>query len=150
MTQVRLAGLGIDRERRLGDTIVRAVHSALGGSLATLLDWHGYVSVKFSVSIDPPAARQGWRKAAVRSALHLRRRHRPPDIVLRRVAALRAMPAAILLPPGRPAARGLPAPALFPAPAAPWPYRLRTPAVPRASCFRPPPASARDSAGNAA
>src|SRR5690606_22544241 len=41
MAQVRLAGLRINRQRGLGRWRVRAVHSALGGSLATLLDWHG-------------------------------------------------------------------------------------------------------------
>jgi hypothetical protein len=40
MAQVRLSGLGVDRQRRLGNRIVRAVHAALGGSLATLLNWH--------------------------------------------------------------------------------------------------------------
>src|SRR5690606_12693239 len=40
VTQVRLAGLWVDRQRGLGDRIVRAVHAPLGGSLATLLDWH--------------------------------------------------------------------------------------------------------------
>src|SRR6478609_10851148 len=40
MTQMRFSGLGIDRQRRLGNRIVRAVHAALGGSLATLLNWH--------------------------------------------------------------------------------------------------------------
>src|SRR6188768_1997710 len=47
MAQVRLAGLRVDRQGGLRDTIVRAVHSALGWSLATLLNWHICISVKF-------------------------------------------------------------------------------------------------------
>ena len=44
MTQMRLAGLRIDRQRGLRQRIVRTVHAALGRCLSTFLNGHGQSS----------------------------------------------------------------------------------------------------------
>src|SRR6185295_11306902 len=52
MAQVRLAGLRIDRQRGLAETVVRTMHAALRRRFTTLLNWHGSKPlVRFSGAI---------------------------------------------------------------------------------------------------
>src|SRR5437868_12216181 len=98
MAQVRLAGSGLDRDRRLAQVVVGAMHAALGRRLLVLLDCHCFLlnPARFVTRVASSGARAR-RRAMLRIPSSAGPRPPDPGPACGAPSAARAAPR---LPPG--------------------------------------------------